>query len=60
MVQEGDRNTAYFQVVANKRRKKIISELEGPQGLVFETEDIHEVAVNYYKDLFGNPELGLI
>lgn len=32
---EGDRNTAYFQAIANWReRKKRIDVLEGPHGLV--------------------------
>lgn len=45
-----------------RRRKKFISELEGPEGLVNETKDILDVAVNVYKDLFGfepSPDMDL-
>jgi hypothetical protein len=32
-IPEGDRNTAYFHAVANQRRRKtLISSLEGPEG----------------------------
>lgn len=34
---EGDRNTAYFQAVANQRsRKKRVDQLEGPMGMVYD------------------------
>ena len=50
---EGDRNTRYFQVVANQRRRKtFIHSLEGPTGVVTDTKDILDVATNFYKDLF--------
>ena len=39
-VKEGDKNTAYFQAVANQRRReKTINALEGPDGLVEDTPD---------------------
>jgi hypothetical protein len=52
-IKEGDRNTRYFHVVINQRRRKsIIHKMEGPAGEVENTEEIVEVATNYYKDLF--------
>jgi hypothetical protein len=55
---EGDRNTTYFHVVANQRkRKKKIVVLEGPLGAeVVETPDMLKLAVDYYKNLFGKEE----
>ena len=53
---EGDRNTAYFHAQANqrrRRRKKHISMLEGPSGMVHDTHSIIKIAVDYYKSLFG-------
>jgi hypothetical protein len=51
---EGDRNTAYFHVVANqRRRKKMIQILDGPHGPVIETKDMIGIAMDYYKNLFG-------
>lgn len=50
---EGDKNTKYFQTVANERRKTFIHSLEGP---VHETKDIIEIANNFYKDLFKYEE----
>ena len=56
-VQEGDRNTAYFQAVANQRaRKKRISVLEGPDGPLEDTKDMLSHAVDLYKNLFGEEE----
>lgn len=50
---EGDRNTTYFQAIANQRnRKKRIDILEGPNGLVEDDVAMMEIAVNFYKDLF--------
>jgi hypothetical protein len=40
--------------MANKRRrKKQITSLDGPSGEVNTTEGILNIAVNYYKSLFG-------
>lgn len=50
---EGDRNTAYFMVVANQRnRKKHIEVLDGPNGPVEDVDGMIKIAVNFYKDLF--------
>lgn len=50
---EGDRNTAYFQAVANYRnRKKRIDCLEGPNGLVFDQKGKMDIALAFYKNLF--------
>ena len=58
---EGDRNNAYFQALANhKHRKNHLSELMGPSGPVTSTDDMLEVATNFYKDLFAyEPKPGL-
>jgi len=60
-VKEGDRNTAYFQAVANqRRRKKTINALEGPDGLIEDTPSMLQHAGEFYKSLFGQePTLGL-
>ena len=59
-VKEGDRNTAYFHAVANqRRRKKAINALEGPDGLVEDTSSMLNLALEYYGKLFGfEPSLG--
>jgi hypothetical protein len=50
---EGDRNTAYFQAVANQReRRKRIDALEGPNGIVEDDQGMMKVAVDFYKELF--------
>lgn len=47
---EGDRNTAYFQAIANQRaRKKYISSLMGPNGLIEDQEGMSKIAVDFYK-----------
>jgi predicted ATP-binding protein involved in virulence len=52
-IREGDRNTKYFQAVANQRRRKTtLFNLDGPEGMVQSTEEIIKVATDYYKDLF--------
>jgi hypothetical protein len=51
---EGDRNTAYFQAIANQRsRKKSIDCLEGPNGIVVEQEGMLKIARGFYKELFA-------
>ena len=48
-VKEGDRNTAYFQAVANQRnRKKRISCLETNEGLIEDNELILNHAVVFF------------
>ena len=43
-----------FHVVANQRRRKNhLSVLEGPDGRVYSTKDILDVATNFYKNLCG-------
>jgi hypothetical protein len=50
---EGGRNTKYFHVVVNQRRRKTtIFSVEGPAGVVNSTQEIIEVATQYYKELF--------
>ena len=56
---EGDKNTAYFQAVANYRsRKKRVDSLMGPQGLVHDQAGIMKTALDFYKDLFAREERG--
>jgi len=56
-VKEGDKNTVYFQAIANQRaRKKRIPALEGPDGILDETKDMLIHAVDFYKILFGVEE----
>lgn len=56
-IEEGDRNTAYFQAVANYRsRKKRINCLQGPTGLVHDQKGMMKVAVDFYKELFAKED----
>ena len=51
-VKEGDRNTTYFQAVANQRnRKKRISGLEGPDGWIDDNKGMLEHVVDFYKKI---------
>jgi hypothetical protein len=46
---EGGRNTAYFHAVANQRRRKtLISSLEGPNGSTSELPEMLDIATNFY------------
>jgi hypothetical protein len=58
---EGDKNTAYFQAIANQRsRKKRIDCLESPSGLVYDQKGMMQIAVDFYKILFAKePESGV-
>jgi mannosylglycoprotein endo-beta-mannosidase len=58
---EGDRNTAYFQAIANQMsRKKKIDYLEGPNGYVYDQKGMFQIAVNFYKSLFAKePDSGV-
>jgi hypothetical protein len=60
---EGDKNTTYFQAVANQRsRKKKIECLESEAGLVYDQKGLMKVALDFYKNLFAKdpePEIGL-
>ena len=52
-ITEGDRNTKYFQTVANQRRRKTrIHMMIGPEGPAHNTESIQKIATDYYKELF--------
>lgn len=60
---EGDKNTKYFHAIANQRkRKKMISSLEGANGLVSDTKSILGIDVDYYRSLFNaepHPDISL-
>ena len=52
-VKEGDRNTSYFQTIANQRkRKKRIEVLQGQEGEVTEIAEMIKIATHFYKNLF--------
>lgn len=56
-IKEGDKNTTYFQAVANQRnRKKRIVGLEGPDGWIEGNDNLLSHAVDFYKNLFGQEE----
>lgn len=57
-IKEGDKNMAYFQAVSNqRRRKKTILHLQGPDGLVYGKKDMLNLAADFYKNLFGHEEI---
>ena len=54
---EGDKNTAYFQAVANQRnRKKKIIGLESSDGWIEDNDKMLNHVVDFYKSLFGQEE----
>jgi hypothetical protein len=51
---EEDSNTAYLHFVANhRRRKKQITQIQGPDGVVKDNKGMMKIVVDYYKSLFG-------
>jgi hypothetical protein len=54
---KGDRNTKYFHLIANgKRRKTRIFRLEQEEGIIEGDANLKKYITNYYKGLFGRPE----
>ena len=53
-VKEGDRNTSYFQTIANQmKRKKRIEVLQGQEGEVTENAEMIKIATHFYKNFFA-------
>lgn len=53
-VKEGDKNTAYFQAIANQRaRKERINFLESDEGLLEDNQSMLDHVIDFYKNLFG-------
>lgn len=50
-MEEGNRNTRFFQAVANQRRKTMIQSMVVPHGTATNTEEIQQIATGYYKNL---------
>jgi mannosylglycoprotein endo-beta-mannosidase len=54
---EGDKNTEFFHLVANgRRRKKTILSLEQGDGVTMDPRQIRGVIYNFYKQLFGSQD----
>jgi hypothetical protein len=54
----GDDNTTYFQLLANGRyRKTRICQLEQEEGVILGEENLTTYITNFYKGLFGSPEI---
>jgi hypothetical protein len=57
-IQEGGNNTKYFHLIANgKHRRKKIFQLEQEEGTIIGQENIKCYITNFYKKLFGKPEV---
>lgn len=53
-VKEGDKNTTYFQAIANQRaRKERINFLESDEGLLEDNQSMLDHVIDFYKKLFG-------
>jgi len=58
---EGDDNTRFFHLVANgKHRKQHIYKLENDQGIVIGDAQLKSYITQFYKDLFGPPDVSEI
>ena len=54
---EGDDNTKYFHLVANRRhRKQCIFKLKQEDGIIEGDAELKAYITNYYKGLFRPPE----
>ena len=54
---EGDDNTKYFHLVANRRhRKQCIFKLKQEDGVIEGDAELKAYITNYYKGLFRPPE----
>jgi hypothetical protein len=55
---EGDNNTRYYHSKANgRRRKTLIVSLNQDEGLIECQENLKRYITDFYKKLFGNPDL---
>ena len=60
-IKEGDLNTRYFHAKANGRqRKNRIISLEQDEGVIEGETALNEYITNYYKGLFGHPDVSNI
>ena len=58
---EGDDNTRFFHLVSNgKHRKQHIYNLENDQGVVIGDDQLKKHITQFYKNLFGSPEVSEI
>jgi len=58
---EGDDNTRFFHLVANgKHRKQHIYKLENDQGVVIGDDQLKSHITQFYKNLFGTPDMSEI
>jgi hypothetical protein len=56
-MKEGYRNTAYFHIAANERRRKtLVHSLETPTGHVTDQEGMLGIAIDFYKNLFSKED----